>query len=283
MAPEYGATCGFFPVDGETLRYLRQTGREEHQIKLVEVYAKENGIWRGQDYDPIYSDSLVLDLSEVVPAVSGPSRPQDHVALSDASDSFLSVTAKHRKRKSLPRTAKASSSRSRWTARISRSGDGSVVIASITSCTNTSNPYVMIGAGLVARKARALGLNRKPWVKTSLAPGSQVVSEYLEASGLQEDLDAVGFNLVGYGMHDLHRQLRAAPARDFERDRRGRSGRGVRAFGKPQFRGQDQSGCARQLFGISAACRRLCFGGRHEQEFGRRTHRKEAAAAVTSI
>ncbi len=198
MAPEYGATCGFFPVDGETLRYLRQTGREEHQIKLVEVYAKENGIWRGQDYDPIYSDSLILDLSEVVPAVSGPSRPQDHVALSDAADSFLSVTAKHRK-KSPEQGRESILVQKPVDGKDFKIRDGSVVIASITSCTNTSNPYVMIGAGLVARKARALGLNRKPWVKTSLAPGSQVVSEYLEASGLQEDLDAVGFNLVGYG------------------------------------------------------------------------------------
>ncbi|MFN3145870.1 MAG: aconitate hydratase AcnA [Paracoccaceae bacterium] len=211
MAPEYGATCGFFPIDGETLRYLEQTGRDADTIALVEAYAKENGMWRGADYDPVYTDTLELDMGSVVPAISGPKRPQDHTPLDQAAARFFDVVADFRgsdetgaatdmasegpapdavidPRKSAPVEGED------YTLR-----DGSVVIASITSCTNTSNPYVMIGAGLVARKARALGMTRKPWVKTSLAPGSQVVSAYLEAAGLQEDLDAVGFNLVGYG------------------------------------------------------------------------------------
>lgn len=192
MAPEYGATCGFFPIDQETLRYLHMTGRDEERIALVEAYAKENGFWRGADYEPVYSSTLHLDMGDVVPAISGPKRPQDHTPLDEASDSFFKVVADYRK--GAPAKQEVAVAGEDYTI-----GDGSVVIASITSCTNTSNPYVMIGAGLVARKARALGLNRKPWVKTSLAPGSQVVSAYLEAAGLQEDLDAIGFNLVGYG------------------------------------------------------------------------------------
>ena len=191
MAPEYGATCGFFPIDDETLRYLRQTGRDEDRIALVEAYAKENGFWRGADYDPIYTSTLHLDMGTIVPAISGPKRPQDYVALTDAKSAFakeMSDTFKREMDKAVPVKGENYAMTS-----------GKVVIASITSCTNTSNPYVMIGAGLVARKAHALGLTRKPWVKTSLAPGSQVVTEYLEAAGLQDDLDAVGFNLVGYG------------------------------------------------------------------------------------
>ncbi|MFZ8959218.1 MAG: aconitate hydratase AcnA, partial [Paracoccaceae bacterium] len=191
MAPEYGATCGFFPIDDETLRYLRNTGREEEVIALVETYAKENGFWRDANYAPVYTDTLELDMGTIVPAISGPKRPQDYVALSSAKSAF---------RKEMEETFKRPLGK-----KIVVKGEdykmesGKVVIASITSCTNTSNPYVMIGAGLVARKAAELGLTRKPWVKTSLAPGSQVVSAYLEAAGLQEDLDKVGFNLVGYG------------------------------------------------------------------------------------
>lgn len=211
MAPEYGATCGFFPVDGETIRYLRQTGRDEARVALVEEYAKENGMWRGPDYDPIYTDTLHLDMSEVVPAVSGPKRPQDHTPLTQSAESFYKVVSEYRgvdmsaaaKDMAYEGDTQVSANDVRKSGAVAgadyRLRDGSVVIASITSCTNTSNPYVMIGAGLVARKARALGLTRKPWVKTSLAPGSQVVSEYLEAAGLQDDLDAIGFNLVGYG------------------------------------------------------------------------------------
>ena len=191
MAPEYGATCGFFPIDDETLRYLRSTGRDEDRVQLVEAYAKENGFWRGADYAPIYTDTLHLDMGTIVPAISGPKRPQDYVALTDAKSAFTREMAETFKR---PMNKEVPVKGEDYTL-----SSGDVVIASITSCTNTSNPYVMIGAGLVARKAAALGLNRKPWVKTSLAPGSQVVSAYLEAANLQEDLDKIGFNLVGYG------------------------------------------------------------------------------------
>ncbi len=218
MAPEYGATCGFFPIDIETLRYLRGTGRDESRVALVEAYAKANGMWRGPDYNPIYTSTLHLDMGTVVPAISGPKRPQDFLPLSTAATAFGDYIRTTRKLPTVTEDQKtewkdeggalapavlpgsfhgfssATVAGEDYTLR-----DGSIVIASITSCTNTSNPYVMIGAGLVARKARALGLTRKPWVKTSLAPGSQVVSEYLNAAGLQEDLDAIGFNLVGYG------------------------------------------------------------------------------------
>ncbi|KRW93461.1 aconitate hydratase AcnA [Paracoccus sp. MKU1] len=213
MAPEYGATCGFFPIDNETLRYLRNTGRDEDRIALVEAYAKENGFWRGADYAPVYTDTLHLDMSDIVPAISGPKRPQDYTPLNLAARAFYKTVAEYR---GIDMSAAAEEMVEEGGGVVATSGtdvrktvavegkdytirDGSVVIAAITSCTNTSNPYVMIGAGLVARKARALGLTRKPWVKTSLAPGSQVVGEYLEAAGLQEDLDAIGFNLVGYG------------------------------------------------------------------------------------
>ena len=218
MAPEYGATCGFFPIDNETLRYLRTTGRDEDRVALVEAYAKANGLWRGDDYAPIYTDTLRLDMGTIVPAISGPKRPQDYIALTEAAAAFGAYIKGQRPDKSVPVEEKAEmTDEGGQPAPHNIPGnvghhnsqavegedyklhDGSIVIASITSCTNTSNPYVMIGAGLVARKARALGLTRKPWVKTSLAPGSQVVSAYLEAAELQEDLDAIGFNLVGYG------------------------------------------------------------------------------------
>ena len=191
MAPEYGATCGFFPIDGETLRYLRNTGRDEDRIALVEAYARENGFWRGADYAPIYTDTMHLDMGTIVPAISGPKRPQDFVALTDGQTAFRREMAETFKR---PMGKEVVVAGEDYTME-----SGKIVIASITSCTNTSNPYVMIGAGLVARKAAALGLTRQPWVKTSLAPGSQVVSAYLEAADLQKDLDALGFNLVGYG------------------------------------------------------------------------------------
>jgi aconitate hydratase len=191
MAPEYGATCGFFPIDEETIRYLHGTGRDEARIALVEAYAKANGMWRGADYNPIYTSTLHLDMGTIVPAISGPKRPQDYLPLTEAKASFAREMNDSFKR---AMGAEVAVEGKEYTM-----SSGKVVIASITSCTNTSNPYVMIGAGLVARKARALGLKAKPWVKTSLAPGSQVVSEYLNAANLQDDLDAVGFNLVGYG------------------------------------------------------------------------------------
>ena len=191
MAPEYGATCGFFPIDDETLNYLRKTGRDEDRIKLVELYAKENGFWRSKNYAPIYTDTLQLDMDSIVPAISGPKRPQDYISLKGSKKAFLKEMNETFKR---PLNKQVEVKGENYSME-----SGKVVIASITSCTNTSNPYVMIGAGLVAKKAVELGLASKPWVKTSLAPGSQVVTAYLESAGLQKDLDSLGFNLVGYG------------------------------------------------------------------------------------
>ncbi|MGJ3230688.1 MAG: aconitate hydratase AcnA [Oceanicaulis sp.] len=194
MAPEYGATCGFFPVDNETLDYLRATGREEGRVELVEKYAKAQGMFRPERQDePVYTDTLHLDLSTVVPSLAGPKRPQDRVALTDAADSFARTLADEFKK------ADDAAKRVKIEGEDYSIGHGDVVIAAITSCTNTSNPSVMLGAGLVARNALKKGLKVQPWVKTSLAPGSQVVTDYLEKAGLQDDLDALGFNLVGYG------------------------------------------------------------------------------------
>jgi aconitate hydratase len=194
MAPEYGATCGIFPIDAETINYLRFTGRDEDRIQLVEAYAKAQGMWRGADYaDPIFTDTLQLDIGTVESSLAGPKRPQDRVLLSAAATGFAKelptmFNAGREQRAAVPVAGKDYSIK-----------DGDVVIAAITSCTNTSNPSVMIAAGLVARNAVAKGLKTKPWVKTSLAPGSQVVTDYLNAANLSKDLDALGFNLVGYG------------------------------------------------------------------------------------
>ncbi|WP_416900292.1 MAG: aconitate hydratase AcnA [Minwuia sp.] len=191
MAPEYGATCGFFPVDDETLAYMRSSARSEAQIALTEAYAKEQGLWL-DDIDPVFTDTLELDISTVEPSLAGPKRPQDRVPLSEAAGAFD---------KALTEVFKVTDkSASAHVKEIDADvGHGDVVIAAITSCTNTSNPGVMLGAGLVARNAAAKGLTVKPWVKTSLAPGSQVVSDYLDAAGLTDDLNKLGFNLVGYG------------------------------------------------------------------------------------
>jgi aconitate hydratase len=195
MAPEYGATCGFFPVDQVTLDYLRLSGRDEDRIALVEAYTKAQGLWRDADTpDPVFTDTLEFDLSTVQPSLAGPKRPQDRVLLKDASAAFRGELTK-----TLGVAAGDAATRVRPEGKTYEITHGDVVIAAITSCTNTSNPSVLIAAGLVARKARALGLAPKPWVKTSLAPGSQVVTEYLDKSGLTEDLDALGFNTVGYG------------------------------------------------------------------------------------
>jgi aconitate hydratase len=195
MAPEYGATCGFFPVDNMTLDYLRLSGRDEDRIALVEAYLKAQGMFREAGApDPVFTDTMELDLSSVVPSLAGPKRPQDRVALSAAHTALLTELEKGQ--------GVAASDIGKRIAVAGKSydiGHGDVVIAAITSCTNTSNPYVLVAAGLVARKARALGLTPKPWVKTSLAPGSQVVTDYLNAAGLQADLDALGFNTTGYG------------------------------------------------------------------------------------
>lgn len=193
MAPEYGATCGFFPIDRETIRYLEFTGRDEALTKLVETYAKAQGMWRdSHSQDPVYTSELELDISSIKPSLAGPKRPQDRIDLASAAPAFEEALggafAVTNQNESIE--VKGSD----FTI-----GHGSVVIAAITSCTNTSNPSVMLAAGLVAKKALQKGLNVKPWVKTSLAPGSQVVTEYLKASGLQDDLDSLGFNLVGYG------------------------------------------------------------------------------------
>ena len=186
MAPEYGATCGIFPIDDETLNYMRLTGRDDAQVTLVEAYAKAQGFWRS-DVTPIFTDNLHLDLAEIVPALAGPKRPQDRVLLTEAASAYKTLL-----NQVAPKSADVAGEDYDLK-------DGSVVLAAITSCTNTSNPDVLIAAGLVARKAKALGLTRKPWVKTSFAPGSQVVSDYIEAADLQTDLDALGFSLVGYG------------------------------------------------------------------------------------
>ncbi|MGE0737392.1 MAG: aconitate hydratase AcnA, partial [Alphaproteobacteria bacterium] len=192
MAPEYGATCGFCPVDKSTIDYLAFTGRDPARVALVEAYAKAQGMWRDASTpDPIFTDALELDLSTVEPSLAGPKRPQDRVGLKDLAKNFKAGFEQLAGRKDA-RTAPVAGGD--FAVR-----DGDVVIAAITSCTNTSNPSVLVAAGLVARKARALGLTRKPWVKTSFAPGSQVVTDYMVASGLQADLDAIGFNLVGYG------------------------------------------------------------------------------------
>ncbi|WP_297369834.1 aconitate hydratase AcnA [Acidocella sp.] len=194
MAPEYGATCGFFPVDDATLGYLRLSGRDEHRIKLVEAYAKAQGLWRTTGEDPVFTDTLELDLSTVQPSLAGPKRPQDRVLLKDAASAFNTELTK-----GLGVAADAVGVKAPVAGKGYEITHGDVVIAAITSCTNTSNPYVLVAAGLVARKARALGLTPKPWVKTSLAPGSQVVTDYLNKSGLTADLDALGFQTAGYG------------------------------------------------------------------------------------
>ncbi len=193
MAPEYGATCGFFPVSQSTLNYLRETGRTDERVALVEAYAKEQGLWLDPENPPVFTDELELDLTTVVPSIAGPKRPQDRVLMTDAASAFKHALAND--------FGKAGHEDARMpvTGEAFDLGHGDVVIAAITSCTNTSNPSVLIAAGLVARKAVEKGLKVKPWVKTSLAPGSKVVTDYLTNSGLQKDLDALGFNLVGYG------------------------------------------------------------------------------------
>ncbi len=189
MAPEYGATCGFFPVDEESLKYLKLSGRDESTILLVEKYSKEQGLWASNDVE--FTDTVTLDVSSVVTSISGPKRPQDKVFLTDASNAFAKVYKENTKRSKEVEAVVAGKD--------FKLKDGDIVIAAITSCTNTSNPSVLIGAGLLAKKAHMKGLKVKPWVKTSLAPGSQVVTDYLEKAGLNEYLDQLGFNLVGYG------------------------------------------------------------------------------------
>ncbi len=190
MSPEFGSTVAIFPIDSVTIDYLRTTGRTQEQLDLVEAYCKAQGLWHDPSIEPRYSEYLTLDLSTVVPSIAGPKRPQDRIVLSEAKESF---------EKALPTYTEKTSNAVKVSGRDFELDNGHVTIASITSCTNTSNPSVMLAAGLVARKAVAKGLKAKPWVKTSLAPGSKVVTEYYDKAGLTGDLDALGFNLVGYG------------------------------------------------------------------------------------
>ncbi|OYR10551.1 aconitate hydratase AcnA [Brucella grignonensis] len=194
MGPEYGATCGFFPVDRETLNYMNTTGRDEHRIELVEAYCRAQGMWRDKGAaDPVFTDILELDMSDVVPSMAGPKRPEGRIALENIASGFA-TSLENEYKKTTGQTARYAVEGEDYDL-----GHGDVAIAAITSCTNTSNPSVLIAAGLLARNAVAKGLKTKPWVKTSLAPGSQVVAAYLESAGLQKDLDALGFNLVGFG------------------------------------------------------------------------------------
>ncbi|MDY6797619.1 MAG: aconitate hydratase AcnA, partial [Pseudomonadota bacterium] len=217
MAPEYGATCGFFPVDEQTISYMRLTGRDDELLELVEAYAKAQGLWREPGHEPVYTDTLELDMGEVEASLAGPKRPQDRVALSNMKASFelLMETAEgageaRETKLESEGGGTAVGAQHAWfehpasqplemNGESTRLDPGAVVIAAITSCTNTSNPSVMMAAGLMAQKAVAKGLQTKPWVKTSLAPGSKVVTDYLKVAGLQEDMNKLGFNLVGYG------------------------------------------------------------------------------------
>jgi aconitate hydratase len=203
MSPEFGSTIAVFPIDEETVKYLEMTGRSEEQLALVEAYAKEQGLWHDPDAEPRYSEKLELDLATVVPSLAGPKRPQDRVSLSDAAQSFETALADYTEDRDATAQVKLADGQE------FELTHGAVSIAAITSCTNTSNPSVMIGAALLAKNAVEKGLERKPWVKTTLAPGSKVVSDYYEKASLTPYLDKLGFNLVGYGCTDLHRQLRA--------------------------------------------------------------------------
>lgn len=195
MSPEYGATCGFFPIDGITLEYMRLSGRSEEQVELVSAYAKAQGMWRNPGDEPVFTSSLELDMGSVEASLAGPKRPQDRVALADVPKAFsasneLEVNSSLKDRQPVDYTMSGQQY---------KLPDGAVVIAAITSCTNTSNPSVLMAAGLLAKKAVTLGLKRQPWVKASLAPGSKVVSDYLAQAGFTPYLDELGFNLVGYG------------------------------------------------------------------------------------
>jgi len=195
MAPEYGATCGIFPIDNETVRYLRLSGRSDDQVELVEQYARATGLWRdAASAEAVYSDSLNLDMGSIEPSLAGPKRPQDRISLKSAKQDFARFIAEAVKNRTGGGTSKVNDGGTTYELK-----DGAVVIAAITSCTNTSNPYVMMGAGLLAKKAHEKGLTTKPWVKTSLAPGSMVVTDYLNKAGVTEHLDALGFQTVGYG------------------------------------------------------------------------------------
>ncbi len=297
MSPEFGSTCAIFPIDAETLRYLEFSGRPAEQIALVEAYAKEQGLWHDEDSEePTYSDHIELDLSEVVPSIAGPKRPQDRVSLTESRDAFRMALedllpddddVDEADDDSFPASDAPSSNGTRDHGQEPHGGTGGaqvadrrhvsapvtledgteteldhghVVIAAITSCTNTSNPSVMLGAGILARNAVQKGLKVKPWVKTSLAPGSKVVTEYLERAGLDEYLDELGFNLVGYGCTTCIGNSGPAAPGDLRRRRRRGPGRRLGAVGQPQLRGAHQPRREDELPGLAAAVRRLRAG-----------------------
>ena len=260
MAPEYGATCGFFPVDAATIDYLKTSGRKADRVALVSAYAKAQGLFRtAKSADPVFTETLTLDLKDVVPSMAGPKRPEGRVALPAVSTGFATALAGEYK--------KPDGAENRYSVegRNFDLGHGDVVIAAITSCTNTSNPSVLIGAGLLARNAAARGLKAKPWVKTSLAPGSQVVAEYLSNSGLQTDLDKVGFNLVGFGCTTCIGNSGPLP----EEISKSINDNGIVAAavlsGNRNFEGRVSPGRAGELSGLAAAGRGLRAGGHRDQ------------------
>ena len=249
MSPEFGSTCAIFPIDGETIRYLTLSGRDPEHIKLIEAYAKEQGLWRHDGApDALYSDMLELDMGTVEPSIAGPKRPQDRIALSVADTTY----EKHLKGAIADRSDGGVAT-ARLDGKDVEISDGAVLIAAITSCTNTSNPAVMIGAGLLARNARNKGLMTKPWVKTSLAPGSKVVTDYLEKTDLLDDLDALGFYTVGYGCTTCIGNSGPLKRRDCRRREKRRPGGLQRALRKPEFRRPHPPACANELPGITPA------------------------------
>ena len=269
MAPEYGATCGFFPVDAETVRYLTMSGRAENRIALVEEYSKAQGMWRDKgSADPVFTDLLELDLGDVVPSMAGPKRPEGRIALEDIASGFAKALETEYK-KTVDAARRYAVEGNDYDL-----GHGDVVIAAITSCTNTSNPSVLIGAGLLARNANRLGLKQKPWVKTSLAPGSQVVAEYLEKSGLQKELDQIGFNLVGFGCTTCIGNSGPLPGPISKTiNDKGLIAR-RRALRQPQLRGPRLARRAGELSGLAAAGRRLRAGRHGDQGPHHRAYRR---------
>ena len=294
-----GATCAIFPVDAETLRYLEFSGRPPERVELVEAYCREQGLFHDEDFEEAtYSDTLELDLGDVVPSLAGPKRPQDRVALADAASDFRAELEEYTGHEtptgydeavdeSFPSSDPPTNNGGGESPKVGHShpqpgtavaereegfGHGSVVIAAITSCTNTSNPSVMIGAGLLAKKAVEAGLERMPWVKTSLAPGSKVVTEYLERAGLIEPLSKLGFDLVGYGCTTCIGNSGPAARGRLEGDRGARPRGGERAVGQPQLRGPHPPRGEDELPRLAAALRGLRAGRPHGPR-----HRERAA------